>query len=206
MFDESYTQLDTNEIAAILDVLNKDVQGSTFDPLETTILAIDIPFYKGHRFLDIADHATNPPLQRYAMQDKETSKFVIIDYRYQTIYDYNASAGISLDDQTVLEYVRFYFDHVKGRHGKFIICESAEHIKWKDEPPASVKKSLNEALEHLTVKEKKDDGTFIISAFMMLKDALFKTDVHVNPTGRVTMIDHEIVIEDIPVLDHVIGQ
>lgn len=206
MFDESYVQLETNEIASFIDNLNKDIQGSTFDPLETTIMAIDIPFYKGHRFLDIADHATNPPLQRFAMQNTKTGKFVIIDYRFQTIYDYNAKAGITLDKENVLEYVRFYFDHVKGRHGKFIICESAEHIKWKDEPPAAVKKSLNDALEHLTVKETKDDGTFVVKAHMMLKDSLFTTDVNVDKTGRVTMTDHEILIEDIPVLDPALGQ
>ncbi len=206
MFDESYTQLEADEIAAFLYELNKQVDGSTFDPLETTILAIDIPFYKGHRFLDVADHATNPPLRRYVLQNKETSAFVIIDYKYQTLYDYNASAGITLDEKNVLEYVRFYFDHVKGRHGKFKICETAEHIQWKDEPPAAVKKSLNDALEYLNIKETKDDGTFVVAAHMMLKDALFKTDVLVDKTGRVTMTDHEILIEDIPVLDSALGQ
>ncbi len=206
MFDESYVQLDTNEIAVLIDELNKDIQGSTFDPLETTILAIDIPFYDGHRFLDIADHATNPPLQRFAMQNKETGKFTIIDYRFQTIYDYNAQAGIKLNAENVIDYVRFYFDHVKGRHGKFIICESADHIQWKDEPPAAVKKSLNDALKFLSIKETKKDGTFVIKANMMLKDALFTTDVNVEKTGRVTMTDHEILMEDIPVLDSTLGQ
>ena len=36
---------------------------------------------------------------------------------------------------------------------------------------------------------------------MMLKDALFAVQVFVDPTGKVTMSDHEILIEDIPVLD-----
>lgn len=206
MFDESYTQLESDEIATFLHELNKKVEGSIFDPLETTILAIDIPFYKGHRFLDVADHATNPPLQRYVLQNKVSWEFVVIDYHYQTIYDYNASVGISLDDKNVFDYVRFYFNYVKGRHGKFKICESADHIQWKDEPPAGVKKSINDALAPLTLKEKREDGVFVISAHMMLKDALFTTDIYVESTGRVTMSDHEILIEDIPVLDSALGQ
>ncbi len=206
MFDESYTQLESDEIASITDVINKHVDGSIFDPLETTILAIDIPFYKGHRFLDIADHATNPPLQRYVMQKHDTQDFVIIDYRYQTIYDYNAAAEISLNKKNIIDYVRFYFDHVKGRHGKFKICESAEHINWKDEPPAIVKKTLNDTLQPLVIKEEKKDGGFIIHGHMMLKDALFTTNIIIDKTGRVTMTDHEILIEDIPVLDAALGQ
>ncbi len=41
---------------------------------------------------------------------------------------------------------------------------------------------------------------------MMLKDALFIVDVFVNKAGTVTMSDHEILMENIPVLDSVVGQ
>ncbi len=206
MFDESYTKLSIEEVASILDVLNKDIDGSIFDPLETTILSIDVPFYSNYKFLDIADHATNPPLQRYAFQKSGENDFTVIDWKYDTIYNLNAKANISLNEENVIEYVRFFFDHVKGRHGKFIIIETAGHIKWKDEPPPEVKKSLNQAISPLQLKEKRKDGVYVIKAFMMLKDALFSVDVFVDPTGRVTMSDHEILIEDIPVLDTVFVQ
>ncbi len=208
MFDESYIQLEVDEIAILLDELNKKVDGSIFDPLETTILAIDIPFYPEHRFLNVADHKTHPPLQRYLVQNKTTKEFVIIDWRYQTIYNLNTSAKIALNDKNVLDYVRFFFEYVKGRHGRFKICESADHISWKDEPPAQVKKSLNDALQPLTLsKDKREkDKAYVINAFMMLKDTLFKTEITVTPQGKVTMGDHDILIEEIPVLDAALGQ
>jgi len=201
MFDESYTKLKLEEVAAVIDVLNKDIEGSIFDPLETTILSIDVPFYSNYKFLNIADHATNPPLQRYAFQRGNEQDFTIIDWKYDTIYNLNAKASISLNEENVIEYVRFFFSHVKGRHGKFTICETADHIQWKDEPPQEVKKSLNQSIRPLELKEKRKDGVFVINAFMMLKDALFSVQVFVDPTGKVTMSDHEILIEDIPVLD-----
>ena len=201
MFDESYTKLKLEEVAEIIDILNKDIEGSIFDPLETTILSIDIPFYPDYKFLYIADHATNPPLQRYAFQKSGELDFTIIDWKYDTIYNLNAKVPISLNEDNVIEYVRFFFSYVKGRHGKFIICETADHIKWKDEPPQEVKKSLNKTISPLEIKEKRKDGVFVINAFMMLKDALFSVQVFVDSTGRVTMSDHEILIEDIPVLD-----
>tara|TARA_R110001592_G_scaffold3525_12_gene19907 strand:+ start:8932 stop:9552 length:621 start_codon:yes stop_codon:yes gene_type:complete len=201
MFDEAYTKLEINEIAAILDVLNQEVEGSVFDPLETTILSIDVPFYPGYKFLNVADHATSPPLERFVFQKDGTYDFIIINWKYDTIYDLNTKAPIALTDENVIEYVRFFFSHVKGRHGRFIICETADHIQWKDEPPPEVRKSLNKALSPLNLEEKRKDGVYVINAFMMLKDALFSVQIFVSPTGKVTMSDHELLIEDIPVLD-----
>lgn len=205
MFDEAYNKLDLNEVATILEVINTQVDGSLFDPLETTILAIDVPFYKDVRFLDIADHATKPPLQRFALHKKDTLEFTLIDWTYKTIYAVNAQSSINLTPENVLEYVRFFFSFVKGRHGRFIICESSENIRWKDEPPEDIRKSLNQVVVPLKIVEKRADGVFQITGCMMLKDALFKVDVYVEPNGRVTMTDHEILIEDIPVLDSTFG-
>lgn len=40
---------------------------------------------------------------------------------------------------------------------------------------------------------------------MMFKDSLFKSNVRVSPKGIVTMEDEDLVVEDIPVLDDVLG-
>lgn len=206
MFDEAFTKLEIEEIASILDIVNKKVEGSIFDPLETTIMAIDIPFYPKHRFLDIADYATNPPLQRFAIQKTGTMDFVLLDWSYKIIQQLNTSVPIALTEENVLEYVRFYFSHVKGRHGRFIVCETVDHIKWKDEPPEEIRKSINQAINPLEIIEKRKDGVYQVKAFMMLKDALFQSDVYIEPNGNVTITNHEVLIENVPVLDSVVGQ
>ena len=201
MFDEAHTKLEIEETATLLDELNNHIDGSIFDPLETTILSIELPFYPGYRFLHVADHATVPPLERYVFQKNGTMEFIIIDWNYKTIQKINKEVPINLTDETIVDYVRFYFGHVKGRHGPFIICETADHIRWKDEPPPEIKRSLNQALSPLEVAEKKDGNAYTINAFMMLKDALFGVQVFVQPNGDVSMSDHQIIMEDIPVLD-----
>ena len=205
MFDEAYTKLELDEVAMLVDEINKYVDGSIFDALETTILSIEVPFYPGYRFLSVSDHATNPPLQRYVFQKVGTNDMTLLDWNYKTILKLNGEVPISITDENVFEYVRFYFNFVKGRHGRFIICESADNIHWKDEPVVDIKKALNQTLQPLALKEKRKDGVYIIKAYMMLKDALFNVDVYVEKTGRVTMADHEILIEDIPVLDPIFG-
>ncbi len=205
MFDEAFTKLDLDEIASILDNVNQKVEGSIFDPLETTIMSIEVPFYPNYRFLNIADHATNPPLQRFVFQKNDTQEFTIIDWMHKTIYELNKDAPIQLDDNNVIEYVRFFFSYVKGRHGRFIICESSDNIQWKEEPNAEVRKALNQTLQTLSVKEKSKTGIYTVVGFMMLKDTLFSVDIYVEPNGTVTMDNHEIIIEGVPVLDSTFG-
>ncbi len=205
MFDESYTKLELDEVASIIDEINKHVEGSLFDPIETTILSIDVPFYKDYRFLDISDHATSPPLQRYAFQKKDTMEFTLLDWTYKTIYDLNQKAPIKLSEDNIFDYVRFFYAHVKGRHGRFIVCENADAIKWRDEPPDEVRIALNSTLKPLKIIEKRSDGVFKLEAFMNLNDTIFKTMVFVEPNGKITMSDHEILINDVPVIDSVLG-
>ncbi len=201
MFDESFIKLEIDEIAPIIDEINKKIDGSIFDPLETTILSIDVSFYPEYRFLSISDHATNPPLQRFVFQKKNSNDFTIIDWTYNTIYSLNKNVPIRLSDNNILEYVRFYFSYVKGRHGKFIICESINNIRWKDNPSEDEIKKINEIIKPLEIKEKNKDGTYKVEAFMMLKDALFSVNVFVNKNGKITMSDYEVLIENLSVID-----
>lgn len=204
MFQEAFKKLELEEVAMIVDQVNKQVEGSLFDPLETTILSIELPFYPGYRFLDIADHATNPPLQRYALERDKA--FTLMDWTYRPIYAVNEKAPLTLDQENVLEYVRFFFSHVRGRHGRFILAESLESINWKEEPSPAERKSLGKMVDPLKVLEKLRNGVFKIEARMMLKDTLFKTDIYIEPNGKIVMGAHEILLEKMPVLDHATGQ
>lgn len=204
MFHEAFKKLEVEEVAAITDQVNRLVDGTLFDPLETTILAIQLPFYPGYRFLDIADHATNPPLQRYALERDST--YTLLDWTYRPIYAVNEKAPLTLDQENVLEYVRFFFSHVRGRHGRFVVAESLENIQWKEEPSPAERKSLGKLVEPLKIVEKLKHGVFKLEAKMMLKDTLFKADIYVEPNGKVVMGNHDILLEKMPVLDHATGQ
>ncbi len=202
MFDEAYTKLDIDEIAVLLDALNKEVEGSTFDPLETTILAIDVPFYEGYRFLNVADHATNPPLQRFVMQKKDTMEFHFIDWRHQTIQAFNAAAPLALTEDNVFDYVRFYYSFVKAYEGRFIVCENADAIKWKEEPLAELKQiAANIKPMELTTKT---DDKFMITVFMMLKDRLFVASIVVDKSGTIDVADYEVLAQNLPVVDSIV--
>ena len=101
--------------------------------------------------------------------------------------------------------MRFFFSFVRGRHGRFLITESVDDIAWKDEPPPNARKAIGSLIAPATLTGVDEGGNFSVAALMMFKDSLFKTSIRVTPNGVVTMKDEELVVEDIPVLDDVLG-
>ena len=205
MYQEAFTKLELAEIATILDALNPKFDGTAFDPVETTILAQDVSFYPGYRLLDIADHAQMPPLRRFALY-KSADDFIVLDFTNAPIYALNLKLPIKLTPENAIDYVRFFFTYVRGRHGRFIITEGVDDINWKDDPPPTARNAIGKMLMPVTIEEQGADGSFVMRACMVFKDSLFKSTIKCDAKGYVALSDEELMVEDIPVLDDTFGQ
>lgn len=107
MFRNSFKKLDLSDIATILERVNPVFKNAEFDPLNTTILAIDLPFYRKYSFLEVTDHSTMPEKKRLVIYSDD--KIEVIDYSNDPIYKTNLAAPIKLNDDNINEYVRFFF-------------------------------------------------------------------------------------------------
>lgn len=204
MYQEAFAKLELAEIATILDQVNAKIDGTVFDPVETVILAQDLPFYKGYRLLDIADHASMPAMRRYVIYKPDD--FVILDFTNEPIYLLNQKVPITLTEETVDDYVRFFFTYVRGRHGRFVITEGVDDIRWKEDPPPSARKAIGKMLFPIKVLNTDENGAFNLKSCMVFKDSLFQAKIKVQSNGFVALSDEELLVEDIPVLDDTFGQ
>lgn len=203
MFQDAFIKLEKPEAEAVLKDINPALDGASFEAEGAVILAQDLPFYPGYRFFDIADHESLPPARRFVIY--KPGDVIVLNWTNEPLYMLNDRVPILLDEQTVGPYVRFFFTHVRGRHGRFQIVESVDDIPWKEEPPPAARKAIGKLVEPVQVTETEDDGTFHLIVRMVFKDSLFKAGVSVKPNGLVSLADEELVIEDMPVLDDTFG-
>ena len=204
MYQEAFTKLELAEIATILDNLNPAFEGTTFDPVETTILAQDVSFYPGDRLLDIADYESHPPMRRFALYGPKD--FTILNFSNEPIYEINQTLPIELNEENVIDYVRFFFTYVRGRHGRFIITEGVDDVNWRDDPPPSARKAIGKMLFPVELERVDEVGDFYLKTCMVFKDNLFTSKVKIEPNGFVTLSDEELLVEDMPVIDDTFGQ
>lgn len=194
---EDWQKLDSEKTAQILSEINSHLEPIPFSEDSTTIRSQTLPFYKDYALFELTDLSAVPGARKYAIY--KSGDVNVINWTNQSIYETNEKAPIVLNEETVLSYVRFFFNYVRGRHGRFLIIETIDDIRWQVEPPVQGRKVMQEMLEPLTVMSQEPDGTFNLEAFMVFKDSLFKTMIHVKPDGLVSMSNEELKIEGMPI-------
>lgn len=205
MFQDTYTKLTSTEVEEILSKTTPSFDGISFHPENTIIMAKTLDFYPGYKFYDMADHTNNPAHRRFVLVKKD--KVTVLDFTNSPIYDLNKAAPIYLNEDTVHDYVRFFFNFVRGRHGRFLIVESVDDIAWREEPPPAARKSIGKLIMPLArISKDMDDGVFYLHAQMMFRDSLFAADITVQSDGLVQLSNEQLMIEDMPVLDDSFGQ
>lgn len=195
---EDWQKLDSETAAKILSEINPHLEPVPFSQESTTVRSAKMSFYKDYVFYELTDLSAVPGARKYALCKQGDVN--VINWTNQSIYEVNEKAPIRLDERSVVDYVRFFFTYVRGRHGRFLIIETIDDIKWQVEPPMQGRKVMQEMLEPVHVTSQDADGTFNLDVYMVFKDSLFKTKVHVRKDGLVSMSDEELKIEGMPVL------
>ena len=204
MFRDAFKKLDKDEAAALLAQVNPSLDGSDFVAGQAAVLTHDLSFYPGYHFTEITDHNVSPP--RVACAIYKGNEVVPITWSNEPIYALNERAPIALNRDNVTAYVKFFFTYVRGRHGRFLIAENVDDIDWREDPPPAARKAIAKMLEPVTVKEVREDGSYLLGACMMFRDSLFAADVTVGADGTVQLSKEELLVEDMPVMDDTLGQ
>lgn len=203
MFQDAYVRLGGEEANAVLRTINPLLEGTKLSNDGTIILATPTPFYAGYRYLDITDHSALPSKRVFAVY--KAGDCVLMDWTNGPIYALNQRAPLKIIKQNVTSYVRFFFRHVRGRHGRFMIVETVDDISWRDDPSPSTRAAVAKMILPLTIV-KNTGPVFEISARMVFQDSLFSATVIVEETGVITVRDEALLIEDMPVLEDTFGQ
>lgn len=195
---EDWQKLDAERTARILSEVNPHLEPVPFSEENTTIRTQKLPFYSDYEFVELTDLSAVPAARKFAIY--KPGDINVINWTNQAIYETNEKAPIKVDERTVVSYVKFFFNYVRGRHGRFLIIENIDDIRWQVEPPLQGRKVMQEMLEPVTVISQDPDGTYNLEAFMVFKDSLFKTRIHVKSDGLVSMSEEELKIEGMPIL------
>ena len=193
-----FKKLPAKESQTILKAINDNSDLSDFKMDQTVIMGQGLIFYPEYKLLDIADKTIIPEKQLYVVY-KSAKEFQILDFSNQSIYKTNKVAPLQLDAGSVCDYVQFFFNFARGEHGRFILTETLDDIKWQDEPPLNARKAISKLLIPLTVVECKKDK-YILKATYLFLDTLIQSQIIVDAKGMITIEDEEILIEDMPVI------
>jgi hypothetical protein len=204
MFQDAFQKLDPEQSAAILQDANPEFQETRFDPGAATLLAHDLAFYPGYKFIDIADFRMMPAVRRYIVHTPGHA--TVLNWTSEPIYRLNKKAPLTLTPENVADYVRFFFAYVRGPQSRFQIVETVNDIPWHEDPPPSTRKAIGRLIQPVQLIGGAREGVYGLFACFVSKNALFRATVKVRGKGQVTLADEELLAEDMPVRDDLFGQ
>lgn len=204
MFQTTFDRLQGDDRTRAVQNVNPHLEGLAFDPDQTHVMALPLPFYPGLRLLEISTTHATPPVRRFVIEGGRN--IVPLNYTNVPIYALNDSYPISLTKKNVLDYARFFLAFVRGPQGRFLLVENVDDIPWKEEPPPQARKTIAKLIQPLCLKKHTSKGHYEIEACLVFKNGLFRCKIDVSPAGALRVEDEMLVLEDMPVLDDTFGQ
>ncbi|MFY9286872.1 MAG: hypothetical protein WAO98_00050 [Alphaproteobacteria bacterium] len=211
MLDLNFKNLDaaaTQEL--LLDIAN-DISPVNLPADKTVVQVADLPFYDEFKLYTLSDTTLPAPNTRYILHKKGDT--TLMNWTNEPIYSVNERAPIKLDRKIAVSYAKFFFHFVRGQLGRFIIVEKPEEVTWLPNANDKEKAEVAERLMPVTYKGIGRDNLMTLTATVIFKNALFKTDIKVAPyemdvfdpdagapehftIGQMKLTNEELLLED----------
>jgi len=210
----TFQALPPDEARAFLAAIAHDLLPITAPADKTLVQVASPPFYDEYKVYALTDMSLPPPNVRYILY--KDGDLHVMNWTNEPIYLVNEHAPIKLDRKTLVIYAKFFFHYVRGQLGRFIIVEKPEEVIWLESATDKEKADVAERLMPVTYKGIGRDNLFTLTATVVFKNALFKTDIKVAPyemdafdaeagapehftIGQMKLTNEELLLEDLNV-------
>lgn len=179
MIDLKFETLDAASAQKLVNDIAGEIAPVKLPSDKTLVQMAELPFYDEFKFYALSDTTLPPPNTRYMLY--KPGDVSLMNWTNEPIYSVNERAPIKLDRKTVVPYAKFFFHYVRGQLGRFIIVEKPEEVVWLSNADAKEKADVAERLMPVTYKGIGRDNLFTLTATVVFKNALFKTDIKIAP-------------------------
>ncbi|HHO69722.1 MAG TPA: ATP-binding protein, partial [Gammaproteobacteria bacterium] len=166
--------------------------------VEPRVLKIALPFCPGCSLYEFVALEATPCLPLYLLDGPDGAQ--VLDWTNAPVYALAGSAAFTLDETTVIDYLRFFFAHVVGRHGRFLLLESTDVPRLDGFSQEHETFLLANALPLEPEAVETENGGFRLTTHMLLGNSVARTVVRVTPAGKVDLDVDALLCEDLPVV------
>lgn len=164
---------------------------------QTEIHWRQLPFYKQAALVRLRDSQWDPSnLNVYYLTYK--GELTRLDGTSPPIHQMNAEAPIKLDEDNILDYLRFFCFFVRGEEGPFLVSETMETFGLP-EMDEGTSKAVEGVLRPATYEGKNDEGHYMCDAIVFYSNALFLANFAIQQSGMIEMLEDDPLVQDLSV-------
>ncbi|MBV6633151.1 MAG: hypothetical protein KI792_08980 [Alphaproteobacteria bacterium] len=155
-----------------------------------------IPFYPGARRLIFPIARARPGQLQERVVVEHQDYLYIMAGGLEPLVRANEAVPLTLSTSNVLDYVRFYLEHVTDKAGGIRLAEQASDIPWREEEGAYQAPQVNPLVRPLSLIDTDDDGYLVIGTGLY-QDALFRATFRIGFDGMLEIADEEQIAGDL---------
>lgn len=196
--DNNWNAVQGAELAGFLEQINP-IDGKYKVSAETSEVSWRmLPFYEKVALVRVNDPSWgNKNLTIYYLTDE--GNLFRLNGTSPPIHEVNAKAPIKINEQNVLEYLRFFCFFVRGEAGPFYVAETMEDPNMPQEMDDTTRSVIEGTIREASFEGMNDQGHYLCDAVVFYSNALFIANFAVQPSGMIEMLDDEPITADLPV-------
>lgn len=184
-------KLDRDRTVAMIDSVKTSGDHMLFSLGTSEAKAAKLSFYKNLMLYRLTNYSSLPSFSFDYLGDGKT--YFYLDGSPGPIYHANDSGNLSLNEQSVVDYVVFFFNHVSGPEGDIFVIEDPQNHPALD---ALSDTQLDAILTQHTDPEvaAHGNGAYTIKASMYYLASLVRATIYVDTDGRVSVKDFQMLL------------
>ncbi len=195
--DQNWNAVQGEELAGFLEQINP-IDGKYRVSAETTQVHWRmLPFYESVALIRVRDpNWVNQKLNIYYLTDQ--GNLFRLNGTSPPIHEVNAKAPIRVNENNVLDYLRFFCFFVRGEEGPFYISETMEDPNIPTEMDDTTRSVVEGTVRPATFEGVNEQGHFLCDAVVFYSNALVIANFAIQPSGMIEMLDDEPIAADLP--------
>lgn len=195
--DDNWNPVQGAELTGFLDQINPIDGKYKVSDATTEVAWRTLPFYETVALVRVRDpNWVNKNLNIYYLTDQ--GNLFRLNGTSPPIHEINAKAPIKVNENNVLDYLRFFCFFVRGEAGPFYVAESMEDPNMPTDMDDTTRSVIEGTIREASFEGMNDQGHFLCDAVVFYSNALFIANFSVQPSGMIEMLDDEPITADLP--------
>ncbi len=194
--DNNWNAVEGEELAGFLDQINPIDGKYRTSPNSTQVAWRTLPFYDSVALIRVQDpNWVNKKMTIYYLTDQ--GNLFRLNGTSPPIHEVNSKAPVKINDDNVLDYLRFFCFFVRGDEGPFYVAEDMSDANLPQDMDATTQSVIEGTIRPASFEGMNDQGHFLCDAVVFYSNALFIANFSVQPGGMIEMLNDEPIAGDL---------
>ncbi len=194
--DDEWNVVEGDDLTGFLDKINPIDGKYRTSPSSTQVAWRTLPFYESVALIRVQDpNWVNKKMCIYYLTDQ--GNLFRLNGTSPPIHEVNNKAPIKINDDNVLEYLRFFCFFVRGDEGPFYVAEDITDANLPQDMDPTTKSVIEGTVRPASFEGMNEQGHYLCDAVVFYSNALFIANFSVQTSGMIEMLNDEPIAGDL---------